>query len=60
MFCLVKNTATVIGWLTTPGHSGFDKYELHQIKHLMGDLYHPYIFTTILASAGQNFNLTDF
>jgi hypothetical protein len=44
MFCLVKNTVTVIGWLTTPGHSWFGKHELRQIKHLMGDLGHPHIF----------------
>jgi hypothetical protein len=44
MFQLVKNAATVIGWLTTPGHSWFDKQELRQIKHLMGDLEHSHIF----------------
>jgi hypothetical protein len=50
---LVNNTATAIGWLTTPGHSWFDKHELRQIKYLMGDLRHSHIFTTILVSAGQ-------
>jgi hypothetical protein len=49
----VKNTATVIGWLTMPGHSWFGKHELRQIKHLMGDLGYPYIFTAMLTSAGQ-------
>jgi hypothetical protein len=53
MFRLVRNTATTIGWLTTSGHSAFGKHELRQIKHLMGDLGHPYIFTTMLASTGQ-------
>jgi hypothetical protein len=56
MFRLVKNTVTVIGCLTTPGHSWFGKYELRQIKHLMSDLGHPRIFTVILASAGQYLN----
>jgi hypothetical protein len=56
MFRLVKNTATAIGWLTTPGHSWFDKHELRQIKHLMGDLGHPYIFTTMLAYPDQYLN----
>jgi hypothetical protein len=56
MFRLVRNTATTIGWLTTPGHLAFDKHELCQIKHLMGDLGHPHIFTAMLASAGQYFN----
>jgi hypothetical protein len=46
MFCLVKNTSIVIGWLNTSGHSRFDKHELRQIKHLMGDLGHLHIFTT--------------
>jgi hypothetical protein len=69
MFRLVKNTAIVIGWLTTPGHSWFGKNELRQIKYLMGDLGHPHIFTVILV-AGQYlfilfyfvdiFNLIDF
>jgi hypothetical protein len=53
MFRLVKNTVTVIGWLTMPEHSWFDKHELRQIKYLMGDLGHHHIFTTILASADQ-------
>jgi hypothetical protein len=53
MFRLVKNIATVICWLTTLGHLGFDKYELYQIKHLMSDLGHPHIFIAILASARQ-------
>jgi hypothetical protein len=53
MFRLVRNTATAIGCLTTPGHSAFGKHELRQIKYLMGDLGHPHIFTVILASAGQ-------
>jgi hypothetical protein len=44
MFRLVRNTTTAIGWLTTPGHSAFDKHELRQIKHLMDDLGHPHIF----------------
>jgi hypothetical protein len=52
MFCLVKNITTAIDWLTKPGHAGFDKHELRQIKHLMGDLDHPHIFTSMLASAG--------
>jgi hypothetical protein len=56
MFRLVRNIATAIGWLMTPGHSAFDKPELRQIKHLMGDLGHPHIFTAMLASAGQYFN----
>jgi hypothetical protein len=56
MFRLVKNTATAIGWFTTLRHSWFGKHELCQIKHLMGDLGHPYIFTAILASAGQHLN----
>jgi hypothetical protein len=53
MFSLVKNTATTIGWLTMPGHSEFGKHELRQIKHLMGDLGHPHIFTAMLAFADQ-------
>jgi hypothetical protein len=53
MFRLVRNTATDIDWFTTPGHSAFGKHELRQIKHLMGDLGHPYIFTAMFASAGQ-------
>jgi hypothetical protein len=53
MFRLVKNTVTAIGWLTTPGRSGFGKHELRQIKHLMGNLGHPHIFTAMFASAGQ-------
>jgi hypothetical protein len=56
MFCLVRNTATTIGWLTTPGHSAFGKHELRQIKHLISDLGHPHIFTAMLASAGQYLN----
>jgi hypothetical protein len=52
MFRLVKNTATAIGWLTTHVHSWFGKYELRQIKHLMGDLGHQHIFTTMLVSDG--------
>jgi hypothetical protein len=52
MFHLVKNTATAIAWLTTPGYSLFGKHELRQIKYLMGDLGHLYIFTAILPSAG--------
>jgi hypothetical protein len=55
MFRLVKNIVTAIGWLMTPGHSWFDKYELRQIKYLMGDLGHPHIFTAILASIGHFF-----
>jgi hypothetical protein len=43
MFCLVKNTVTVIGLLTTPGYSWFGKHELRQIKYLMGDFEHPYL-----------------
>jgi hypothetical protein len=35
MFCLVWNTATTIGWLTTLEHTWFGKYELRQIKNLM-------------------------
>jgi hypothetical protein len=53
IFCLVNNTATAISWLTTPGHSWFDKHELGQIKHLMGDLRHLHIFTSVLAFVGQ-------
>jgi hypothetical protein len=53
MFHLVKNTVTAIGWLMIPEHSWFGKHELRQIKHLMGDLGHLYIFTVILAFAGQ-------
>jgi hypothetical protein len=53
IFRLVNNIATAISWLTTPEHSCFDKHELRQIKHLMGDLMHPHIFTAMLASAGQ-------
>jgi hypothetical protein len=53
IFRLVKNTVTVIGWLTMLGHSWFGKHELRQINHLMGDLGHPYIFTAMLASTGQ-------
>jgi hypothetical protein len=53
IFRLVKNTGTAIGWLTMPGHSTFGKYELRQIKNLMGDLDHPHIFTVILVSVGQ-------
>jgi hypothetical protein len=56
MFRLVRNTVTVIGWLTLPGHSAFGKHELRHIKHLMGDLGYPYIFTAMLASASQYFN----
>jgi hypothetical protein len=56
MFHLVRNTATAIGWLTMLGYSAFDKHELRQIKHLMGDLGHPHIFTVMLASAGQYLN----
>jgi hypothetical protein len=56
MFCLVRNTATTIGWLTTPGHSAFGKHELRQIKHLISHLGHPHIFTAMLASAGQYLN----
>jgi hypothetical protein len=56
MFRLVKNTATAIGWFTTLRHSWFGKHELCQIKHLMGDLGHPHIFTAILTSAGQHLN----
>jgi hypothetical protein len=51
MFRLVKNTVTTIDWLTKLGHAVFGKHELCQIKHLMGDLGHPYIFTSMLASA---------
>jgi hypothetical protein len=47
MFRLVKNTVIVIGWLATPGHSWFGKHELRQIKHLMGNLGHPHIFTAM-------------
>jgi hypothetical protein len=53
IFRLVRNTATVIGWLMTPGHIWFDKHELRQIKHLMDDLGHPHIFIAILVSASQ-------
>jgi hypothetical protein len=56
MFCLVKNITTAIGWLTMTEHSRFGKHELRQIKHLMGDLGHPHIFTAMLASAGQYLN----
>jgi hypothetical protein len=56
MFRLVKNTVTVIGWLTTSELSLFGKYELRKIKHLMDDLGHPHIFTVMLASAGQYLN----
>jgi hypothetical protein len=52
MFRLVKNTATAIDWLTKPGHVAFGKHELRRIKHLMGDLGHPHIFTLMLSSAG--------
>jgi hypothetical protein len=52
MFRLVKNTVTVIDWLTKPGHAVFGKHELRQIKYLMDDLGHPRIFTSMLASAG--------
>jgi hypothetical protein len=51
MFRLVKNTATSSGWFTTPGHSWFGKHKLHQIKHLVGNLWHPHIFTAMLTSA---------
>jgi hypothetical protein len=70
MFRSVKNTTTAIGWLMTSGHSLFGKHELRQIKHLIGDLEHPHIFTTMLASVRQyliflfqfvgTFNLIDF
>jgi hypothetical protein len=53
MFRLVNNTATTIGWLTTPEHSWFGKHKLRQIKHLIGDLGYPHIFTAMLASACQ-------
>jgi hypothetical protein len=53
IFCLVSNTATVIGWLTTAEYIWFGKHELRQVKHLMGDLGHHHIFTTMLASADQ-------
>jgi hypothetical protein len=53
MFRLVQNIVTVIGWLTTPGDSWFDKHELRQIKHLMGDLGHHHIFIAMLASVSQ-------
>jgi hypothetical protein len=56
MFCFVKNIATTIGWLTTPGHSWFGKHELRQIKHLMGDLGHPHILTAMLAFVVQYLN----
>jgi hypothetical protein len=56
MFCLVRNTATAIGWLTTPGHSAFGKHELCQIKYLMGDLGYPHIFTAMLTFAGPYLN----
>jgi hypothetical protein len=52
MFRLVKNTTTAIDWLMKPGHATFGNHELRQIKHLMGDLGHPYIFTSMLASVG--------
>jgi hypothetical protein len=51
MFHLVKKTT--ISWLTTPGHSWFDKHELRQIKHLIGDLGHHHIYTAMLACACQ-------
>jgi hypothetical protein len=53
MFYFVKTTTITIGWLTTSGHSWFDKHELRQIKYLMGDLGHPHIFIAMLTSAGQ-------
>jgi hypothetical protein len=56
IFRLVNNTATAIGWFTTPGHSWFGKYELRRIKYLMGGLGHPHIFTAMLVSAGQYLN----
>jgi nitrous oxide reductase len=56
MFRLVKNTATAIDWFTKPGHTVFGKHKLRQIKYLMGDLSHPHIFTSMLASTGQYLN----
>jgi hypothetical protein len=53
IFRLVRNAVTAIGWLTTPRHTWFNKHELRQIKNLMVNLEHPYIFTTMLASTGQ-------
>jgi hypothetical protein len=35
-----------------PGHAAFGKHELRQIKYLMRDLGHQYIFTSMLASTG--------
>jgi hypothetical protein len=53
MFHLVKNTTTIIGWLTMFGYSWFGKHELRQTKHLMGNLRHPHIFIAMFSSAGQ-------
>jgi hypothetical protein len=53
MFYLVRNTTIAIGWLTTPGHTWFNKHELRQIKYLMGNLGHHHIFTMMLVFAGQ-------
>jgi hypothetical protein len=35
IFRLVRNTTTVIGWLTTPRQIWFNKHELRKIKNLM-------------------------
>jgi hypothetical protein len=53
IFRLVRITTIAIGWLTKSGHTWFDKHELWQIEHLMGDLRHSHIFTAMLASASQ-------
>jgi hypothetical protein len=53
IFRLVRNIAIVIGWLTMLGHTWFNKHELRQIKHLIGNLGHSHIFTVMLAYAGQ-------
>jgi hypothetical protein len=53
MFRLVRNTSTAIGWLTLPKHSWFDKHELRQIKHLMGNLWYTHIFTAMFAFTSQ-------
>jgi hypothetical protein len=56
IFRLMKNTVITIGWLNTSEHSWFDKHEFRQIKHLIGDLGHPHIFTAMLASGREYLN----
>jgi hypothetical protein len=59
IFYLVRNTAITIGWLMTPRHIWFGKYELRQIKNLMADLGRSYIFTVLLYSQ-VNLNFVHF